>query len=234
MINPHLIIVTIAVLICLNTAATRSTPIRMSAHHQIIEHIVLLHVKPDVDPTKVAAMIDKSNGLARLTAYLSVGKLVGCSHNFTHMLHSRYRSKDDLQAYYKNPEHLHVVAEYIQPVVDDVLIVDWVSSEGFSKSPKPRSAMRVRLLKLKKDLVEHGLVERIVSEFKSCEDVSVGENFSHDLAQGYSIGMIHVFPDLEAVASDSDHKKLHESKVTDFIEKEIVVDYVVQPSHTHN
>ncbi|KAJ0487981.1 putative stress responsive alpha-beta barrel [Helianthus annuus] len=202
----------------------------MSADHHIVEHIVLLSFKPDVDSTKVETMINEVNALASLnfTLHLSVGKIIRCtstSPNFSHIVHCRFRSTDDLQAYNQHPEHLRVLKN-AQPLLDDFIVVDFLS-DGGCDSLKPGSVMRVTLLKLKENLVEHDkgkLVEELKSQFKRTDDISVGESLANEMSKGYSIGVIAFYPDLEAIDSDA---ALHESEVKDLIESEIVVDYVV-------
>ncbi|XP_042051740.1 stress-response A/B barrel domain-containing protein UP3-like [Salvia splendens] len=107
-----------------------------SAPSQIIEHVVLLKAKPSADPSAVNEMIRNLNGLATLDSvlHISAGPVSRCrstSLTFTHMLHSRYRSKSDLASYTHDPVHVAVVAGYVKPVVDDVMAVDWVA-EDFS------------------------------------------------------------------------------------------------------
>ncbi|KAK1428572.1 hypothetical protein QVD17_17410 [Tagetes erecta] len=204
----------------------------MSTHHQTIEHIVLLNVKPDVDATKAAAIIDEINGLASLglTIHLSVGKLLrstSTSLNFSHIVHGRFKSTDDLQAYNHHPEHMRV-AGILHPIVDDFVVVDWVSN-SICDSLTPGYVMCVTLLKLKDGLDENEkskLVEEVKSLFKTSEQVSIGENFSREMGKGYSIAMSVVFPDLDTLGLDVVSKNLHESKVKEFIDSEVVVDYV--------
>ncbi|KAJ0712903.1 putative stress responsive alpha-beta barrel [Helianthus annuus] len=152
----------------------------MSAHQQIVEHIVLLSVKPDIDYTKVENMINEVNGLISLNfkLHLSVGKILqstSTSPNFSHIIHCRFRSTDDLQTYNQHPEHLSVLKN-TQPLLDDFIVVDFLSNRSCD-SLKPGSAMRVTLLKLKEDLVEHGkgkLVEELKSQFKRTDDIRLG------------------------------------------------------------
>uniref|UniRef100_A0A251SYL2 Putative dimeric alpha-beta barrel n=1 Tax=Helianthus annuus TaxID=4232 RepID=A0A251SYL2_HELAN len=129
------------------------------------------------------------------------------------------------KTYNQHPEHLSVLKN-TQPLLDDFMVVDFLS-DGSRDSLKPGSAMRVTLLKLKEDLVEHEkgkLVEELKGQFKRTEEISVGESLPNEMSKGYSIGVIVVYPDLEAIDSDAE---LHKSKVKDFIESEMVVDYVV-------
>ncbi|KAI7742396.1 hypothetical protein M8C21_018597, partial [Ambrosia artemisiifolia] len=215
------------------------TPITMSAaqQQQIVEHVVLFKVKPDVDSTKVAAMIDGLNALTalNLTLHLTSGHLLrsrSSSLTFTHMLHSRYRSKDLLKEYAAHPEHVRVVTENVKPIVDDLMAVDWMSDSAVS--PKPGSAMRVTFLKLKENLGEDEkcrvleVIGGIKDHFPAIEQLSVGENFSHDRAKGYTLASVAVLAgpaDLEALDSNAELVKLQKEKVKDSIESVVVVDY---------
>ncbi|KAI3711526.1 hypothetical protein L1987_70064 [Smallanthus sonchifolius] len=215
----------------------------MSAHHQtIIEHIVLLNVKPDIDSTKVATMMDEINGLASLglTIHLSAGKLLSStstSLNFSHIAHCRFTSTDDLHAYNHHPEHLRVAGD-VQLLIDEFVVVDWISND-ISESLKLGCVMRVTLLKFNYDLVENDkdkfveVMEGVKHQFKTTQRLSLGENFSHEMAKGHSIAMIAVFPDLESFDSDSELANLHKSNVKDFLESAVVVDYVVPSAKKH-
>ncbi|KAI3802835.1 hypothetical protein L1987_30978 [Smallanthus sonchifolius] len=228
----------------LTNRRNNQTPIIMSAQDQIVEHVVLFKLKPDVDSTKVAAMVSGLNALTslNLTLHLSAGQLLrsrSSSLTFTHMLHSRYRSKDHLQEYAAHPDHVRVVTENIKPIIDDIMAVDWIST-GASVSPKPGSAMRVTFLKLKEDLGENEksrvleVIGGIKDEFPAIEQLSVGENFSHDRAKGYTIASVAVLADLEALDSNAELVKLQKEKVKDSIESVVVVDYVIPPPQAAN
>ncbi|KAI3507861.1 hypothetical protein L1887_22856 [Cichorium endivia] len=150
------------------------------------------------------------------------------------MLHSRYRSKEDLREYAVHPEHVRVVIENIKPIVDDIMAVDWMSDDA-SVSSKPGSAMRVTFLKLKENLGENEkakvleVIGGIKDQFQSIDQLSLGENFSHDRAKGYTIASIVVLPgstDLEALDSNVELVKLQKEKVRDSIESVVVVDYL--------
>lgn len=158
------------------------------------------------------------------------------------MLHSRYRSKTDLQNYAVHPEHVRVVTENIRPIIDDIMAVDWLSTEA-SIVPKPGSAMRVSFLKLKENLGENEkarvleVIGEIKDQFPAIQELSVGENFSHDRAKGYTIASVAVLPgsgDLEAFDSNEEIVKLQKEKVKDLIESVVVVDYVIPPPQAAN
>ncbi|KAL4589430.1 hypothetical protein LXL04_002337 [Taraxacum kok-saghyz] len=198
----------------------------MSTQQQIIEHVVLFNVKPDVEPTKVAAMIAGLKGLVSLdlAIHVSAGELSksrSCnSLTFSHILHCRFKSNTDLQ-----------------PIIDDIMVVDWISDNNIiNDSLKPGSVMRVTLLKLKADLVGNEktkffeMTEGLKNRFKAIEDVSYGENLPNDYSKGYSISSIGVFPrvaELEAFDLDVEMVKSLKEEVKGLVESEIVVDYVI-------
>ncbi|XP_071714109.1 stress-response A/B barrel domain-containing protein UP3-like [Rutidosis leptorrhynchoides] len=198
---------------------------------QIVEHVVLFKLKPDADSTKVAAWLNGLNGLTSLglTLHLSAGKLLRSqspSLTFTHMLHSRYRSKEHLRQYAVHPEHVRVVTEG-KSIIDDVMAVDWMSNNA-SVSPKPGTAMRVRFYKLIENLGEiekTRVLEGIRNQVESIEELSFGESFTHDRAKGYTIASIAVFPDPADLDLNSD--ELLKEEVKDSIESVLVVDYVI-------
>ncbi|XP_023744292.1 stress-response A/B barrel domain-containing protein UP3, partial [Lactuca sativa] len=213
--------------------------ISISEQPQIVEHVVLFKVKLDADSSKLAAMVSRLNGLTslNLTLHLSFAQLLhsrSSSLTFTHMLHSRYRSKEDLREYAVHPEHVHVVNEN-KLIIDDVMPIDWMSN-GASVSPKPGSAMRVTFLKLKENLGENEkarvleVIGGIKDQFQAIEQLSLGKNFSHERAKGFTIASIAVLPrqaDLEALDSNSEIVNSQKEKVGDSIESVVVVDYLI-------
>ncbi|RZC90052.1 hypothetical protein C5167_044683 [Papaver somniferum] len=77
-----------------------------SSSTQTIEHIVLFKVNEKTEPTKINTMLNRLNNLIALdqVLHLSAGpifrnKSASSLYNFTHLLHSRYKSKEDLNAY---------------------------------------------------------------------------------------------------------------------------------------
>ncbi|XP_058728145.1 stress-response A/B barrel domain-containing protein UP3-like, partial [Vicia villosa] len=135
----------------------RST-IKMSSSTQTktIEHIVLFKVKENSEPSKLTSMV---NGLSSLISldqvlHLTTGPLLrnrSTALTFTHMLHSRYKSKEDLEAYSTHPSPIGVVRGSILPIIDDLMAVDWVAEDIDSGElvPNPGSAIYVTFLKLK-------------------------------------------------------------------------------------
>lgn len=204
-----------------------------SSSSAFIEHIVLFKVKDNTESSKVNAWLNGVNGLNSLdlTLHLTAGPLLRTRSSplaFTHLLHSRYKTKDDLAAYSAHPNHLSVVKDLGLPIMDDIMAVDWVS-EGLTGpvAPSPGSALRVTFLKLKENLGEAAkgkVLEVIKGRFGEVGQISVGENFSPARAKGYSIASVAVFKgvsEMEAVDSKE------EDKVSEFLDSTIVLDYVV-------
>ena len=220
-------------------AATMSTAVPPT-----VEHVVLFKVKPDADPSSVSAMLSGLNGLTSLPSvlHLSAGPLLRTRSRspafaFTHLLHSRYASKDDLASYSLHPDHLAVVRESVLPICDDIMAVDWLAHGlGAQLSPPPGSALRLSFLKLREGSGAEeksqvlAAVEGVKDGFGQISQLSVGENFSPARAKGFSIASLAVFPgvsELEAVDSDKEALDSHKDKVRDYLESVIVVDYVV-------
>ncbi|KAK9274869.1 hypothetical protein L1049_022123 [Liquidambar formosana] len=211
---------------------------------QTIEHIVLFHVKDDTDPSKVTAMVNGLSGLSSLdqVLHLTAGPILrnrSSSFNFTHMLHSRYKSKEDLSNYSTNPKHMSVVKECVLPICDDIMAVDWVAVDlDGPVSPNPGSAMRLTFLKVKEGLGETekseilGVIGGIRACFGSIDQISFGENFSPARAKGFSIASVAVFPglnELDAVDSNKEMVALQKDKVREYLDSVIVLDYVIPP-----
>ncbi|KAK4713733.1 hypothetical protein R3W88_019640 [Solanum pinnatisectum] len=220
--------------------------IKMSAE-QIVEHVVLFKAKPDADPSNLTAMVNNLNSLTSLNqvVHLSSGPLIrdrSSSFSFTHLLHSRYKSKSDLADYSAHPDHVSVVKQYVLPMVDDIMAVDWIPIEFYGPTGvPPGSAMRLTFLKLKENLGENeksqvlSAVGGIKEKFSGIEQLTVGENFSPGRAKGFSIASIAVFKgvdELEALESQKELANEQKEKVKDFLDGVVVVDYTVLPTQS--
>ncbi|KAG5255093.1 stress-response A/B barrel domain-containing protein [Salix suchowensis] len=226
-------------------SASSKSQIKMSSStpSQIVEHIVLFKVKENTDPTKVNTMINSLNRLISLDSvlHLNAGALYRIRSSpipFTHMLHSRYSSKENLSAYAVHPRHVSVVKESVQPICDDVMAVDWVTDDlnsGDSLVPPPGSAISLSFLKLKEGLGDEvkdeilGLIKGITGRYGGIHQISCGENFSAR-AKGYSIASLAVFPGLSELDSKEEFVNLEKAIFRDYLQSFIVLDYVVQPS----
>ncbi|MCL7049616.1 hypothetical protein MKW94_025972 [Papaver nudicaule] len=211
---------------------------------QTIEHIVLFKVNQQTEPTKLNTMLNRLNNLISLdpVLHLSAGPIFrnkSKASSFTHLLHSRYKSKEDLNAYGVHPDHQSVVKECVLPICDDIMAVDWVSDLGPGPI-KPGSAMRITFLKLKQGLgeTEKGVVLDTIGGIKSgvgrecIEQISFGENFCAR-AKGFSIGSIAVcrgVEDLDRLDMNGEVVEKEKEKVRDLLDGVIVLDYVVPSS----
>ncbi|KAL5571706.1 hypothetical protein UlMin_021303 [Ulmus minor] len=215
---------------------------RIMASTQTIEHVVLLKVKENTDPSNVNAMVNGLNGLSSLdpVLHLSAGPILryrSSSFNFTHILHSRYNSKEDLNAYSQHPNHVGVAKELVFPICEDIMAVDWVAENLDGQvSPTPGSALQFTFLKLKENVGEEtqlgilGVIKGIKDSFGQIHQLTCGENFSPGRAKGFSIASVAVFPgvgELEAVDSNLELENFQKEKVREFLEGVIVVDYTV-------
>ncbi|KAL6274417.1 hypothetical protein ACE6H2_025109 [Prunus campanulata] len=213
-----------------------------AAAQPIVEHVVLFKVKDDTEPSKVNAMVKGLNGLAslNLTLHLTAGPLYHTRSSpiaFTHLLHSRYSTKDDLSTYTVHPNHLSVVKDSVLPICDDVMAVDWVLDDVQGPvAPPPGSAIRLTFLKLKENLGEESkseildVIKGIKGKFAEINQISAGENFSPARAKGYSIASLAVLPgvsELEGLDSKQELANVEKDKVREHLESVIVLDYVV-------
>lgn len=220
-----------------------------SSSKQTIEHVVLLKVKDNIDQSKVKSMLNGLNGLITLdqVLHLTAGPVIrsrSSSLNFTHMLHSRYDSKEDLNGYSEHPSHVSVVKEHVLPICDDVMAIDWIADDLQGPIvPPPGSAMRVTFLKLKENLGD-GMKSEILAVIKGIKNslghisqLTCGENFSMARGKGFSIASIVVFPsvsEMEVVDSNKELVDLKKQKVRDYLESVVVVDYAVSLSYSAN
>ncbi|KFK35963.1 hypothetical protein AALP_AA4G060600 [Arabis alpina] len=212
---------------------------------QIIEHIVLFKVKDDTESTKITSMINGLNALVSLNQVLHISaaplhRVRSASSAFTHVLHSRYGSKEDLNSYAAHPDHVRVVKESVLPICEDVMAVDWIADKiPGTLAPPPGSVAKITLLKVKENVSDEGRLE-IVDVIKGLNDkfpgigqITVGENFSPARAKGFSIASIAYFKDLaemESVDAQTDLVNSHKEKVRDFLDSTIVVEFVVPSS----
>ncbi|KAH9613665.1 hypothetical protein KSS87_004432 [Heliosperma pusillum] len=216
--------------------------IRMSSSQsETIEHIVLFNVKPSTESTQLAAMVNGLNSLRSLPMllHISAGPLLrnrSSSLNFTHILHSRYRTKEDLANYSAHDAHLSVVRSSVLPICDDIMAVDWVAQNLQGPTEvQPGSAMRVQFVKLKEGLGDTekgevlGVIGGLKDKFDGIDQLSFGENFSPARAKGFSLASIGIFDGVKELDALEGNVQISEEKdkVRDYIDSLIVVDYVV-------
>ncbi|KAK7833540.1 stress-response A/B barrel domain-containing protein UP3 [Quercus suber] len=224
---------------------------------EAIEHIVLFKVKDEAEPSKVKAWLDALNGLSSLdqVAQLTAAPLIqtttttttssATSLNFTHILHSRYNSKQDLKAYTIHPRHDSAVKDHGLHIVEDIMAFDWVAPDlrlAVTPKPKPGSAVRVSFFKLKEEEEEDVKKSEILGVLKETKDglllgqqkqiseMSYGENFSPERSRGYSLAYLAVFPGPTELEDSNEELGKLKHKFKDFVESEVVVDFLIPSS----
>ena len=219
-----------------------------------IEHIVLFKVKDEAEPSKVKAWLDALNGLSSLdqVAQLTAAPLIqtttttsstsATSLNFTHILHSRYNSKQDLKAYTVHPRHESAVKDHGLLIVQDIMAFDWVAPDlHLAVTPKPGSAIRVSFFKLKEEEEDVKKTEilgvlketkdgLLLGQEKQISELSYGENFSPERSRGYSLAYLAVFPGHRELEDSNEELGKLKDKFKDFVESEVVVDFLIPSS----
>ncbi|KAK7291808.1 hypothetical protein RIF29_07249 [Crotalaria pallida] len=210
----------------------------------IIEHVVVFKVKQDVPLSESEAMVDRINSLASLDQLLHLSmtplhriRSSSPSFNFTHILHSRYSSKEDLNAYTVHPRHVAAVKANSY-FVQDIMALDFVAEDLQGESVLPRgSAVRVTFFKLKEGLenqVKNEVLEAIRETeigVKNSVQFTCGENFSPGRAKGFSIASIVVFPGISELDADEglgNYEK--DDKIKEHLENVVVLDFLVPSS----
>lgn len=206
----------------------------------IIEHVVLFRIKEDASQSKIDSMVNQVNSLVSLEEplHLTMGPFVSIrssnplsSFNFTHMIHSRFRSKEDLHAYAVHPTHLAVIKDN-KPIVDETMALDWVTEvHGNDLVLQHGSALQVVLFKLKEGLGEE-VKDEVLKDISGIQhekavQFNCGENFSPGRAKGFSIGSLTVFPGLnELQEADSDEKLRKYDMIKENLDTALVLGYV--------
>ncbi|XP_043717772.1 LOW QUALITY PROTEIN: stress-response A/B barrel domain-containing protein UP3-like, partial [Telopea speciosissima] len=227
-------------------SSSSTSPAKISA--QTIEHIVLFKIKDETEPSKINSMMNGLNGLKSLNQVLHL--IAGSIHRnrstafaFTHMLHSTYNTKEDLNGYAVHLEHVKVVKELSLPICDDIMAVDWVADLDGPIVSQPGAVMRLTFLKLKEGSGDTekgqvlGAIGGIKENFSSINQLGFGENFWPARAKGFSIASLMVFPglnELDALDSNEEMVKAQKDKVRHLLESVIVIDYALPPSQTAN
>ncbi|KAJ1439912.1 Stress responsive alpha-beta barrel [Sesbania bispinosa] len=211
--------------------------IKMSSTTQGVEHIVLFRAKDNAESSKVNAMVNELRSLVTLdqVRHLTVGPILrniatttvsSSELRFTHLLHSRYDSIEDLESYTAHPSHLSAVRESVFPICDDLMAVDWVAGNAaLQPHPPLGSAIRVRFLKLK-DNAGGEVKDEVLGVLREMKNLSCGENVSPARAKGFSIASLAVFPGQRELEGVDPNEGL--VKVKEHLESVVVVDYVVQ------
>ncbi|KAI5054985.1 hypothetical protein GOP47_0030130 [Adiantum capillus-veneris] len=201
---------------------------------RVIEHIVLLKVKESASAEQQDALISGLRSLKCLPMVieLSAGKVVQSTcEPYTHALHCRCMSKEDLTSYANDPYHLDVINKYIVPIVEDRLALDWEADvEDPILHSSSYGAVRIATMKPKQSLGSEELssVMDVLREHKRLlpiiKQVSVGKNFSPARAKDYEWAYLAVFPSPNVLKESKELEGLH-AQVASAMEKINVVDY---------
>ena len=175
-----------------------------------IEHLVLFRVKEGVEPAIVAAWLDGLRSLRSLPVvlYLAAGPILRCRGpiQFNHALHCRYRTAEDFAAYTLHPAHQAVVKSFATSLSEGPTAVDWVTElDEEALRLKPPSVIRATLARLKEGTEPEqkrellGCLRREGEMSPGAQQVSFGENFSPERANGFVVASLRVFPSLESL-----------------------------------
>ncbi len=95
----------------------------------MVDHIVLFKVRAGATPQQQEAMISallslahRVPGIERIAAGANFSDR---SRGFTHGLVVRFTSREALDAYLPHPDHREVVERYIEPITEEVVVVDY-------------------------------------------------------------------------------------------------------------
>lgn len=95
----------------------------------MVEHLVILKFKDDSTADQIDAFIKAAKGLQDKidgVVDLSVGaNFTDRSQGFTHGVCVRFRDQAALENYVPHPDHVHVVENYIKPILADILVIDY-------------------------------------------------------------------------------------------------------------
>jgi len=231
----------------LRVAAAAAMSSSSSAVATPIEHFVLFKARPEaVASGATAAMISSLQALATAVpglAYIHAGPVLRLRSPAaealgpTHLLHSRYATKEDLASYATHPAHVAAVQGHALPNVLDTTAVDWVNAAPLPSPAAPGSTVRLTLAKAKEGVEVAQLVEKVAAATKAVRGakgakVSFGENFSPPRAKGYQFGMVAVFDSVEELDAVEGDGKVEEAKaaVRPLLDEVMVLDFVVGPA----
>ncbi|KAG6557077.1 hypothetical protein Mapa_001003 [Marchantia paleacea] len=224
------------------SAAAKEGPLKHSkmvektAQATIVEHVVLFKIKDDVPAEKTEEIYKALGGLKNLDCVqdLSAGKALQIlGGDYTHVLHSRHLTKDDLKAYATHSEHLAIVKNLL-PMVDDILALDWVADPVGLPVDGGHGAARIALIKLADAITESessevfDLLYGLRDKFPFIRQVSAGLNFSPGRCKGLNVGFLALFNNMEELEQLNGNRELHsvlqKSKVAPSLDRFIVVD----------
>jgi len=97
----------------------------------MIEHIVLLKLKPDTTDQQLQGLTDalvgmkeQISGIVDITAGIN-NSPEGKSHGFSYGFIVRFVDQEARDNYLPHPKHIEVATQSLRPLVDDVLVFDY-------------------------------------------------------------------------------------------------------------
>ncbi len=95
----------------------------------MVEHLVILKFKDDSTADQIDDFLKSVKGLQDKidgVVDLSVGaNFTDRSQGFTHGVCVRFRDRAAFENYIPHPDHVHVVENYIKPILADILVLDY-------------------------------------------------------------------------------------------------------------
>ena len=95
----------------------------------MVDHIVLFKIHESATDEQIDAMLESLRGLegqfdgiSELTCGPNTSDR---SQGFTHGLLVRFKSQKDLDEYLPHPIHQKAVADYIMPILESIIVVDY-------------------------------------------------------------------------------------------------------------
>ena len=208
---------------------------------RVIEHVVLLKLKEGVAEAQAEAMVSALRGLKCLPSviHITAGKnnrynsgISSGDESFSHALHSRYYSKEDLESYANDPLHLEVIKYHTAPIVEDRIAIDWETELEEPELASSGSVGAVRIVAMRPSSgpsVSHlvDVFSAFEAQFRSIKQVSFGTNFS-TRSKGYEFGYVALLPnlhELSELSQNEEYVNVHKSTIMPALEKYTVVDY---------
>eukprot|EP00850_Spirogloea_muscicola_P004480 SM000019S05024 [mRNA] locus=s19:553197:555772:- [translate_table: standard] len=215
----------------------------------IVEHVVLLQMQDNLTDEQESEMLDHLFTLQYYYRYIlstSLGRIHSRnSKGFTHALLVRFPSQKALSEYYELPHQQEILKQYVNPYLEDVLIVDFESEveediealfrrgDAFEAGIEHIVLVRVKEGTSKED--SQAMVEALAELPSKIGDnvvqLTTGTNFAKQ-SQGYTHGLVVRVPsdeDLQAYNKHPSHREVLKKWVLPVSQSLLAVDFRVDP-----
>ncbi|GBG67100.1 hypothetical protein CBR_g78881 [Chara braunii] len=160
------------------------------------------------------------------------------SGGFTHGLCVRCRDEESLKSYAAHPRHVSVVTQYIKPIIEDVMALDWQANLSTAAvDGLGAQVIRFGAIKLK-DGVSAEDIARMVDTCQRCEGLlprvrqfTIGQNFAPERAKGYEWGFLARFGNLQdwmAYVRDIDQCAIMNEVVKPLASSVLIADFMAK------